>query len=186
VGRRVSISTAILIAFLAIAASGCNITISGPTGVTGSNPVISTQPAGSTNSEQIARAVFNAINADRKSAGLPALQWSTNLVNSAHAHNLAMQKANQLAHQIPGEAAFGDREHQAGIQWQWAAENIGYTTDQSVNGALGLHKAMMAEKPPDDGHRQNILAKEAAILGVDILIDKQNGKLWLTEDFAHL
>ncbi len=141
---------------------------------------------GSTSEGQIAQAVFNAINNDRAAAKLPALKWSNQLVASAHQHNLTMKAANNLAHQLPNEAGLGDREHQQGVQWWWAAENIGETSDQTQEGALGLHKAMMAEQPPEDGHRQNILTNQGTLLGIDILIDNQNHKLWLTEDFARI
>lgn len=136
--------------------------------------------------QQIAQAVFAAINKDRAAAGLPALRWSDALARSARQHDQAMMAANQLAHQVSGEPALGDREKQQGVQWVFAAENVGFTTDISMNGALGLHKAMMAEQPPDDGHRQNILSTQAALLGVDILFDSTHEKLWLTEDFANV
>lgn len=135
---------------------------------------------------QIAQAVFQAINQSRAANGLPALKWSTALANSARQHDLAMQSANTLSHQLPGEAGLGDRERKQGVNWTWAAENIGETTDQTVNGALGLHQAMMSEQPPNDGHRQNILTTNGNILGVAILIDQQHGELWLTEDFAQV
>jgi uncharacterized protein YkwD len=135
---------------------------------------------------QIAQAVFKAINQSRADNGLPALKWSNALAKSAMQHDLAMEAANTLSHQLPGEADLGTRESQQGVKWTFAAENIGETTDQSVNGALALHQAMMNEKPPDDGHRQNILSKNANIVGVAILIDQQHGKLWLTEDFAQV
>ncbi len=95
-----------------------------------------------------------------------------------------MQAANTLSHQLPGEADLGKRESQQGIHWVWAAENIGETTEMSVNGALALHQAMMNEQPPDDGHRQNILTNVGTMIGIDILLDQQHGILWLTEDFA--
>jgi uncharacterized protein YkwD len=135
---------------------------------------------------QIAHAVFQAINQSRARSGLPPLTWSTALANSAGQHNLTMQAANTLSHQLLGEAALGDRERQQGVNWTWAAENIGETSDQTVNGALGLHRAMMSEQPPDDGHRQNILTTSGTIAGVAILIDQQHGVLWLTEDFARV
>jgi uncharacterized protein YkwD len=97
-----------------------------------------------------------------------------------------MKAANTLSHQLPNEAALGDRERKQGVQWWFAAENIGENSEQTQDGALVLHKAMMAEKPPEDGHRQNILTKQGTILGVDILIDTQNHELWLTEDFARV
>jgi uncharacterized protein YkwD len=135
---------------------------------------------------QNAQAVFQAINQSRADNGLPPLTWSTALANSARQHDLTMQAANTLSHQLPGEAAFGDRERQQGVNWTWAAENIGETSDQTVNGALGLHQAMMSERPPDDGHRQNILTTSGNIIGIAILMDQQHGLLWLTEDFARV
>jgi len=139
---------------------------------------------GSNSESQIAQVVFQAINKDRVAAGLPALQWNDALVGGAHKHNLRMAAANQLAHQLPGEPDLGARITQDGLQWVFAAENIGETSDQSVNGTLSLHKAMMAERPPDDGHRQNILTRDGTTIGIDVLIDGNTHMLWLTEDFA--
>jgi uncharacterized protein YkwD len=136
--------------------------------------------------KQIAQSVFQAINQSRAANGLTSLTWSTALANSARQHDLAMQAANTLSHQLPGEAALGDRERQQGVNWSWAAENVGETSDQSSNGALGLHQAMMSEQPPDDGHRQNILTTNGTTVGIAILIDQQHGELWLTEDFAQV
>jgi uncharacterized protein YkwD len=132
----------------------------------------------------IAQSVFQAINQSRAANGLPPLTWSSALARSARLHDLAMQAANTLSHQLPGEAFFGDRERRQGVNWTWAGENIGETSDQSVNGALSLHQAMMNEQPPDDGHRQNILTTSGNIVGIAIVIDTRNGVLWLTEDFA--
>jgi uncharacterized protein YkwD len=132
----------------------------------------------------IVQSVFQAINQSRAANGLPPLVWSNALARSARQHDLAMQAANTLSHQLPGEAFFGDRERQQGVNWTWAGENIGETSDQSVNGALGLHQDMMNEQPPNDGHRQNILTTSGNIVGIAIVIDPRNGRLWLTEDFA--
>jgi uncharacterized protein YkwD len=139
-----------------------------------------------TSAQQIARSVFDAINKDRATAGLPALKWNDALVKSAHQHNTVMMGANQLSHQLPGEPDLGTREKQQGIQWQQAAENIGFTEDISKSGVLALHTAMMAEKPPDDGHRQNILDTKNNYLGVDVLFDPTHRRYWLTEDFAFI
>lgn len=158
--------------------SACSFTIGGP-----ESPV---QSGSNASPDQIAQAVFQAINKSRADNGLPPLKWDTALVNSAKQHNEAMAKANMLSHQLPGEPNLGQRETKQGIKWTFAAENIGVTTDQSENGALMLHQDMMNEKPPDDGHRQNILSPIATLVGVSILIDQQHGELWLTEDFAHV
>lgn len=154
------------------------------------NPVLGSSgngQAGSVSSSvsQAANAVFNQINAARAQAGLPTLQWSNMLVNSAHKHNLAMMAGNQLSHQLPYEPAFSTRISQAGVNWSFVAENIGVSSDylDPTNAATSLDQAMLDEKPPDDGHRQNILSN-ATIIGIDVLIDTQNQNLWLTEDFA--
>jgi uncharacterized protein YkwD len=145
------------------------------------SPVISIQ---SPLQSRIAQAVFQAINQSRKANGLSALQWDPALQRSAHQHNLAMEAAQELSHQIAGEAALGDRETAQGVQWTWAGENIGYTTEMDVAGALALHQDMMNEQPPDDGHRQNILTSQGNLLGVDIVLDTRHDRIWLTEDFA--
>lgn len=160
-----------------------------PTPLVQPKPASSSSGSGQTGAtsgvSQAANAVFNQINAARAQAGLPALQWSNLLVNSAHKHNLAMMAGNQLSHQLPNEPELGTRISQAGVSWTFAAENIGESSDylHPTTAATSLDQAMLNEKPPDDGHRQNILSN-ATIIGVDVLIDTQNQEVWLTEDFA--
>jgi uncharacterized protein YkwD len=168
---------------LVLLVSSCSITISAP-----ATPTPTSTSASSTTAKenQIAQAVFQAINQSRAANKLPPLKWSNALASSARQHNMAMQAANTLSHQLPGEPDPGAREHQQGVNWIWAAENIGETTDQSVNGALALHQAMMNEQPPDNGHRLNILTTTGTMVGVSILLDQQHGVLWLTEDFARV
>ena len=107
------------------------------------------------------------------------------LVQSAHQHNLAMSAANQLSHQLPGEADFGTRERNAGVNWTAAAENIGYSSGGNAQTeAVNLNASMFAEQPPNDGHRVNILSSNTNI-GIDVYTDAK-GTVWLTEDFATL
>ncbi|MBV9593287.1 MAG: hypothetical protein JO147_05770 [Actinobacteria bacterium] len=131
-------------------------------------------------------AVVNAVNAARAQAGLPALRTLGGLANSAAAHNAAMASANSLSHQLPGEPALGARESAAGISWSWAGECIGDTSSMTGAGAVSLVNAMLAEQPPNDGHRQIILSTSADALGVDVLLDNAHGRLWLTMDFARV
>jgi uncharacterized protein YkwD len=143
-------------------------------------------PGASAAEQQLAQVVLQAVNADRAAAGLPPLAWSAGLGRSARQHDLAMAAANTLSHQLPGEPALGTRESQQGIRWSWAGENIGYTTDRSTAGALGIDRAMMAEQPPDDGHRRNILTTSGNVIGIDVVLDAAHRRLWLTEDFARV
>jgi uncharacterized protein YkwD len=138
---------------------------------------------GGTATQQAAQAVFAQINQERASMGLPPFQWSNQLVQSAHTHNLTMQQANQLSHQLPSEPDFGTRITNAGVHWSMAAENIGVGGGDPTSAATGLNQLMFDEKPPNDGHRVNILSSNTMI-GIDVLVDTQHNKVWLTEDFA--
>lgn len=150
-------------------------------------PVVSKptrQALDSSSNESFARAVFDAVNQARRELRLPPLTWSSQLASSAHQHNLAMATANTLAHQVGNEDSLGLRETKAGVQWSFAAENIGWTTVRTLSGALGIEASMLGETPPNDAHRLNILSKDAHALGVAVLIDHTHGRLWLTQDFA--
>jgi uncharacterized protein YkwD len=131
-----------------------------------------------------AKAVLAELNAERASHGLPALKTNSNLVSAAHAHNLAMAKANSLSHQLSGEAALGSRVSAAGYRWSAVAENVAYNGNRSQAGVLAVQKAMYNEKPPNDGHRQNILNKTYVDVGIDVISDSVHGKVWLVTDFG--
>ena len=136
-------------------------------------------------SAQVAQAVFDSINNSRRAAGVRPLKWSSHLHDSAHQHNLAMARANTLSHRLPGEDSLGDRETAAGVAfWWWAAENIADSSSLTTQSALGLEAGMVNEQAPNDGHRDNILASNADVVGVDVLFDTTHHMLWLTEDFA--
>ncbi|MDQ1744237.1 MAG: hypothetical protein QOE23_2576 [Pseudonocardiales bacterium] len=143
-------------------------------------------PVGAATTAETAAAssVLRMLNAERAANHLPALGASTALTSSARRHNLAMAAANQLSHQLPGEPSFSTRISQAGVVWHSVAENVGWTTARTTDGANGLQAAMYNEKAPNDGHRRNILSTSVRFVGVDVLIDARTGKLWLTEDFA--
>jgi uncharacterized protein YkwD len=134
---------------------------------------------------QAAQSVLTLINQERASAGLPALIMSNALIQSAHKHNLAMLAAGQLSHQLPGEADLGTRISAQGVKWNMVAENIGYGFGDATQTAVSLNQAMFAEKPPDDGHRQNILSSNT-LVGIDVIVNTQNSQVWLTEDFARI
>ena len=71
-----------------------------------------------------------------------------------------MAKANKLSHQLSGEAALGSRVSAAGYRWSAVGENVAYNSSRSQSGVLAVQKAMYNEKPPDDGHRRNILSRD--------------------------
>lgn len=137
-------------------------------------------------SVSIANAVLGQLNAERRANGLPALSMNARLITSAHAHNHAMAAANTMSHQLPGELDFAQRILRAGYNYQTAGENVGWNSLMTTSGALYLETLMYTEVPPNDGHRRNILSSNYRSVGIDILFDSTNHKMWLTCDFGSL
>jgi uncharacterized protein YkwD len=134
--------------------------------------------------------VLALMNRARARAELPALTIASGLNVSAAAHNLWMADGCGLSHQCPGEPPLGARETAAGIVWTAAAENVGQggpvaDTDLAIaQMAVTLTQAMIDERPPDDGHRLNILNSKFTRIGIDAYRDS-SGTVWLTQDFAN-
>jgi len=134
--------------------------------------------------------VLALINQARSQAGLPALTFSAGLNQSASGHNLVMASGCGLSHQCPGEPPIGTRETDAGVHWTSAGENIGEagpeadTTAAIAAAAVGLTQDMLNEKPPDDGHRLNILSSSFTHIGIAVY-RSSSGTVWLTQDFSN-
>jgi uncharacterized protein YkwD len=143
-------------------------------------------PAG----QSAAAQVLALINQARATAGLPALTVTAGLRASSAAHNSRMASGCGLSHQCPGEAALGARESTAGVIWTAAGENIGEGgpvagTDAAIaTMAVGLTQSMLNEKPPDDGHRMNILSSAFTHVGIAVYRGS-SGTVWLTQDFSN-
>lgn len=132
----------------------------------------------------MAYAVLSQLNSERAKHGLPALHMNSALVSSAHAHSLAMARADTMSHQLAGEAFFGNRIANAGYNYRYAGENVGWNSNMSTSGACALETMMYNETPPNDGHRQNILSKNFRDVGISVVVDRTHNKIWLTEDFG--
>ncbi len=134
--------------------------------------------------------VLALINRARSQAGLPTLTFSAGLDQSASAHNLTIANGCGLSHQCPGEPPIGTRETDADVHWTSAGENIGEagpeadTTAAIAAAAVGLTQDMLSEKPPDDGHRLNILGSSFAHIGIAVY-RSSSGTVWLTQDFSN-
>jgi uncharacterized protein YkwD len=137
-----------------------------------------------------AQQVLVLINQARSQAGLAAYTVSPGLDTSAARHTAVMAGGCGLSHQCPGEPALGDRETAAGVHWTAAGENIGEggpvagSTAAIAQMAVGLTQSMLDEKPPDDGHRLNILSSAFAHVGISVFRDS-SGTVWMTQDFSN-
>lgn len=132
-----------------------------------------------------AEAVFSLMNTERAAHGLRPYHWNLHLVASARYHNTQMAAANSLSHQLPKEAPFYDRELAFGYHWYTAGENCSVNPDVSEAGVLELQKMMYRERPPGEtGHRLNILSRSFHDVGIAVLVDPTNQRVWMTEDFG--
>jgi uncharacterized protein YkwD len=134
--------------------------------------------------------VLAFINEARAQAGLPAYIVSSGLQTSSGRHNQLMASGCGLSHQCPGEPSLGSRETAAGVSWTAAGENIGEggpvadTTTAITAMAVTLTQDMLNEKPPDDGHRLNLLSSTFSRIGIAIYRGS-DGTVWMTQDFAN-
>jgi uncharacterized protein YkwD len=153
-------------------------------------PTASATGGGGTAASAAAGQVLALINQARSAAGLPALTVTSGLEASSSAHNLKMADGCGLSHQCQGEPAIGDRETAAGVHWTAAGENIGDggpvagTSAAIAQMAVGLTQSMLDERPPDDGHRMNILSSTFTHIGIAVYRDG-SGTVWLTQDFSN-
>ncbi|WP_370948770.1 sigma-70 family RNA polymerase sigma factor [Amycolatopsis sp. cg5] len=172
-----------------------------PSETESSEPSESSEPAPSTTrstkstppkpprSSAAADQVLALINETRADAGLPALRVDPALVTAAGKHNQEMAGGCGLSHQCPGEPGLGERETAAGAKWRTCGENVGTggpvadSNDAITRMALGLTQSMIDEKPPNDGHRKNILSSSFTRIGIVVTRDAR-GSVWLTHDFA--
>jgi uncharacterized protein YkwD len=159
----------------------------GTTAPTTAPPASPPPPAGQS---AAAQQVLALINQARAQAGLPAYTISSGLDTSAARHTSVMAGGCGLSHQCPGEPALGARESAAGVAWTAAGENIGEggpvadTPAAIAQMAAGLTQGMLDEKPPDDGHRLNILSSAFTHIGISVYRDS-SGTVWMTQDFSN-
>jgi uncharacterized protein YkwD len=139
--------------------------------------------------DAILDAVLGHINQARADEGLGALTLDTNLSKASALHNQLMIGGCGLSHQCSGEKGLGDRFSAQSVKWSSAGENIGYGSSGSSNAdiikaANGLTDSMLAETPPNDGHRKNLLNTGFKRIGLSIVRDSK-GITWMTQDFVN-
>jgi len=133
--------------------------------------------------------VLQLINKARAQAGLPGYTITAGLTSSSGSHNALMVGGCGLSHQCKGEPSLGARETAAGVSWTSAGENIGEggpvagSPAAIAQMAVELTTDMLNERPPDDGHRKNILSHAYRHIGIAITRDS-HGTVWMTQDFS--
>ncbi|MEU4558307.1 CAP domain-containing protein [Actinoplanes sp. NPDC023936] len=146
------------------------------------------QVTAASTSGTVTEQVLAHINEARVAEGLEALTLDTDLSKAAAIHNQLMIDGCGLSHQCSGESGIGDRFSAQGVKWSSAGENIGYGSSASsdaakVKAANGLTDSMLAEVPPNDGHRKNLLSTSFTRIGLSVVRDSK-GITWMTQDFV--
>jgi uncharacterized protein YkwD len=139
--------------------------------------------------KQLALQLFDQINIDRAALGLPSYAWNDTLASVAYQHNIVMATTGcGLMHQCPNEPTPCERFKNGGITLPACAENVDYTYISAYPDAwtaIKMHteQGMLAEQPPNNGHRKNLLSTSLYQIGISVLIDSQ-GRAWVTEDMT--
>lgn len=128
------------------------------------------------------------LDAHREAQGLGDLRVDPKAESAAQAHALSMARDGVLRHVDPDGATPFDRYHAAGGSSRYYAENVAWYgfADESraalTRAIAKLDAQMMAERPPDDGHRANILSPLYGAVGIGVAVGP--GGIYLTEDFS--
>lgn len=132
--------------------------------------------------------MLDQMNHERVRNHIHSLSMVGSLRVSASAHDGRMAAYNQMSHRLPGEPDLAPRIVAAGYSpWCYVAENVAWTTDISWDGSLGvsyLQNYMYTEKAPDNGHRLNILNPKLHNVGITIIYNSSERKIWITQDFG--
>jgi uncharacterized protein YkwD len=118
------------------------------------------------------------INRDRKAAGVPPVEYSEELSRAADEHCLEMLREDYISHWDHSGRKPYMRYALAGIT-DFTSENIWSLWSSNLNTApselwkqlLAGHRSFVEERPPNDGHRQSVLAPHHTHVGIGLAFD---------------
>ena len=138
-------------------------------------------PAPAFNAEQTSS--LQLLNEARAANGEPPLVLDATISRASQSHAEEMAQYNYLGHTNRAGQAPWDRMRAVGVSFGTAGENVGRATDGGAEGVIrAMFDMMMAETPPDDGHRVNILDGRFRRVGVGVA--RAGGMLYWVTDFA--
>lgn len=166
--------------------------IAGSGHVAEAGPVL--RPTGPLDPQQAGEYVLKLVNHDRGEAGLSALEWDETAAKGGAVHAADMAKHGYTAHWGTDGSVPEQRYTEAGGT-QYVMENAACLFDAEDRAldpdpkysAVELEKieaAFMAEVPPNDGHKQNILKKWHVKFGVGLARVKGNAPPCMSQEFV--
>ncbi|HYB53345.1 MAG TPA: CAP domain-containing protein [Thermoanaerobaculia bacterium] len=122
--------------------------------------------------EPVRRAVFDAINRDRAAEGRASVAWDEGAARVAESFCAAQISEKTRGHFLRDGVPPYARTGLAGVFGYQAENSAAWSTtsptfpDTPMDLALGAHRSMLAETPPEDGHRLTMLDPLATHVGV--------------------
>ncbi|HKC04385.1 MAG TPA: CvpA family protein [Patescibacteria group bacterium] len=116
--------------------------------------------------------MFADVNHERASRGIGELTWSPKIVGVAEAYATDMWHRHYFSHYNPEGKTLADRFKSAGIEYNVAGENLALapTEATAMNGLMNSPE-----------HKANILDKEFHKIGIGVVDNGINGKIFVQE-----
>ncbi|MBC5806377.1 MAG: CAP domain-containing protein [Candidatus Eremiobacter antarcticus] len=156
--------------------------------LTGGTSGITAPQASNKYAQPIGDRLIQQINAHRASAGLPPLQQDPIAQQAAQLQAQDMEINGVMQHQDRAGRSPMTRYAALGGHPSVYGENVASYTDAVTQAEAQWHVIakldgmMMAEKPPSDGHRENILSHDYTAVGVGVAVGPHG--LFVAEDFV--
>jgi len=118
---------------------------------------------GGADDAQVARGLFELVNAERSARGSMKLVWDETLAQVAHDYSRDMARRDFFSHSSPGGARLEDRLAAAGVGFVSAAENLGMNrgfSDPATDCLTGWLQST--------GHRRNMFSTEYRYAAVGV------------------
>jgi uncharacterized protein YkwD len=142
---------------------------------------------------EVKRRVFERINRDRHANGLPPVQWDDTASSAGDRHCREMLQGHYGSHwntrglkpytrySLVGGTDYV--EENVSVRDVVPAQSAPPMTGSVIAAALELQAQMMAEHPPDDAHRRNILKPAHTHVGIGLAVDGSG--LRMTQEFLN-
>jgi len=151
-------------------------------------PIPTTGPPPPAELRQLREQLTAALNQHRAQLGLPPLATDPIAEQAAQFQAGDMLEADKMRHEDSAGRSPIARYKALGGASDYYGENVGFRSPGVLDPTLlwdvlsRLDAQMMAEVPPDDGHRQNILSPHYTAVGIGIAVGA-NG-VFMCEDFS--
>ena len=151
-------------------------------------PIPTTGPPPPSELKQLRAQLLAQLNADRAQLGLASLAVDPIAERAAEFQAVDMLDAGKLRHDDSSGRSPLARYNAYGGKSDYYGENVGFRSPGVVDPVLlwdvlsKLDAQMMAEAPPNDGHRRNILSGHFSAVGIGVAVGP-NG-VFMCEDFS--